>query len=222
MSVSAQFPRIERVHAESITPKGAADGTIAASRNTAQGGTFYVIGQGQYEQLQRTVFGQGQRPVFAVLDGAIISDLTVRLQQHAPEAMCLFSGDLDPMLAAAAPYLIPLQPGSGASKLALCDGWNEHWGIILVADLGTSMQALRAHLRRILRVSTPGGNSMLFRFYDPRAFRSVVPSFDTEQRKTFFGPIHGCYVESRTSDSALYFSRDGGELPHTLPLAAAA
>lgn len=181
-----------------------------------------MIGQGQFEHLQRTVFGQGQRPVFAVLDGAIIDDLPARLRQHAPEAMCLFSGDLDPMLAAAAPYLLPLRQDADAARLALRDGWNEHWGIVLVADPGTGMHALRAHLRRLLRVATPGGQPMLFRFYDPRAFRVVVPTFDAEQRKAFFGPIHGCYIEGRSGDSVLYFARDSDEQARALPLAAAA
>lgn len=185
-----------------------------------QHGTIRVIGQGQYEQLQRTVFGQAPRPVFAVLDGAIVDDLPDRLRRHAPDATCLFSGSLDPMLAAAAPYLLELKAGSSASELALREGWNDHWGIVLVADAGTTGSALRSHLRRILRVSTPGGQSMLFRFYDPRAFRAVVPALAPAQRKEFFGPIHGCYIENRSSDSVLYFARDAGPEPRAIPLAA--
>ena len=44
-----------------------------------------------------------------------------------------------------------------------------------MTDADTTLLALRSHLRRILRVAAPGGESMLFRFYDPRAFRTVVP-----------------------------------------------
>ena len=218
-----QLPRIASMYTEHIAPeRGPADGTAGSSRATTQGGNFFVIGQGQYEQLQRAVFGQHQHPVFAVLDGAIIDDLPGRLSRHAPDAMCLFSGDLDPMLAAAAPYLLPLEPDSAATRLALLEGWNEHWGIVLVADPGTDAYSLRAHLRRVLRVATPGGASMLFRFYDPRAFRSVVPTFDAAQRKAFFGPIHGCFTEGRSQDCALHFARDGREAPNQLSLAAAA
>lgn len=223
MSFFPQLPRNVWRNTECIAPVGGlGDGSAGSSRATTQGGNFFVIGQGQYEQLQRVVFGQRQHPVFAVLDGAIIDDLPSRLRQHAPEAMCLFSGDLDPMLAAAAPYLLPLEPGAAATRLALQEGWNAHLGIVLVADPGTDVYSLRAHLRRVLRVSAPGGTSMLFRFYDPRAFRNVVPTFDAAQRKAFFGPIHGCYTEGRSSDSALYFARDGHEAPNALSLAAAA
>ena len=213
--------RIEQVYPESKASLGRCDAVLGTHRTTAHNGNVFVIGQGQFELLQRAIFGQG-RPAFAVLDGAGIDDLPALLQQHAPEAMCLFSGDLDPMLAAAAPYLVPLRSGSSLTQLALRDGWNSHWGIVLVTDADTSMLALRSHLRRILRVSAPGGQAMLFRFYDPRAFRTVVPTFDEQQHKVFFGPIHGCYVESRDSNQALYFARDNQQASATLPLSAAA
>ena len=185
-------------------------------------GYVSVIGQGQYEQLQRTIFASANRRAYAVLDGAIIDGLPTLLQRHAPDAMCLFSGQLDPMLEAAAPYLVELKANTGIAQVALRDGWNDHWGIVLVTDPGTDPYALRAHLRRILRVAVPGGQSMFFRFYDPRAFRAVVPTFDDEQRKAFFGPIHGCYTEGRSNDCALYFARDGLQAPNQLSLAVAA
>lgn len=213
--------RINVMNSGFIAPRGLADGKAGAARNPKLNGNVFVIGQGQFEQLQRAVFAT-EHPVFAVLDGALIDNLPARLRQAAPEALCLFSGDLDPMLAAAAPYLVPLHKGSAATRLALSDGWNAHWGIVLVADPGIDMHAMRAHLRRILRVRAPGGDAMLFRFYDPRAFRTVVPTFDAQQYKAFFGPIQGCYVENRAGDSALHFTRDSSDAPAMLPLAAAA
>lgn len=199
-----------------------ANDAASFNRNSLQGGALFVIGQGQYEQLQRLIFRRGEQPVFAVLDGAIIDDLPTRLAQTAADAMCLFSGDLDPMLAAAAPYLVALHANTPIAKLALMDGWDEHWGIALTADPGTDIHTLRSHLRRILRVKAPDGGSMLFRFYDPRAFRSVVPTFDDAQRKAFFGPIQSCHVEGRIPGSVLHFTRDDAIAPRLQPLAAAA
>lgn len=213
--------RIEQMYPGNFTTWGRGEAGTGHSHARSYNGSVFVIGQGQFEQLQRTIFGQG-RPAFAVLDGASIDGLPALLQKNAAEAMCLFSGDLDPMLAAVAPYLVQLKHGSAAAQMALRDGWNAHWGIVLVTDADTSMLALRSHLRRILRVAAPGGESMLFRFYDPRAFRTVVPHFDPQQHKQFFGPIHGCYVESRETDHALYFSRDNQQSLATLPLSAAA
>ena len=181
-----------------------------------------VIPQGQYEALHRTVFGHPTLAVYAVLDGAMIEGLPARLAQVAPDAACLFEGSLDPMLSAAAPYVIKLAPQSAAAQLALKEGWNDHWGIVLVTDASVDLRTVRSHLRRVLRVSAPDGTSMLFRFYDPRAFRTVIPVLDAAARREFFGPIHGVYVEGRTPDSALYFARDGKPEPQSLPLPAAA
>lgn len=181
-----------------------------------------MIPQGQYESLQRMVFAQPQRPVYAVLDGALIDGLPQRLQQLAPDARCLFEGPLDPMLAAAAPYLVPLSPDDGIARLILREGWNAHWGIALQAETGTDLRTMRAHLRRVLRVAAPNGTSMLFRFYDPRAFRSVIPVLDAASRKQFFGPILGVFVEGRSPDVVLHFARDGKPEPQVLSLPVAA
>ena len=181
-----------------------------------------MIPQGQYESLHRMVFGNPARAVYAVMDGAMIAGLPARLAQIAPDAACLFEGALDPMLSAAAPWLVKLDPGSAVTQMALRDGWNGHWGIVLLTDAGLDLRAVRAHLRRVLRVRAPDGSSMLFRFYDPRAFRTVIPVLDAPARKDFFGPIHGVYVEGRSADSVLFFARDGKPEPRALPLPAVA
>ena len=181
-----------------------------------------MIPQGQYEALHKAVFGHPARAVFAVLDGALIEGLPARLAKFASDAACLFEGSLDPMLSAAAPYVVKLDPQGGATELVLKEGWNGHWGIVFLTDAGLDLRAVRSHLRRVLRVSAPDGTSMLFRFYDPRAFRTVIPVLEPAVRREFFGPIHGVYVEGRTPDSALFFSRDGKPEPQSLPLPAAA
>ncbi len=181
-----------------------------------------VILQGQYESLHRMVFGNPARAVYAVMDGAMIEGLPGRLAQITPEAACLFEGALDPLLSAAAPWLVKLDPGSAAAQMILREGWNGHWGIVLLTDAALDLRAVRAHLRRVLRVRAPDGSSMLFRFYDPRAFRTVIPVLDPQARREFFGPIHGVYVEGRTADSALFFARDGRPEPQALPLPTAA
>ena len=181
-----------------------------------------MIPQGQYESLHRMVFGQPARAVYAVMDGAMIDGLPGRLAQIAPDAACLFEGALDPMLSAAAPWLVKLDPDSSATQMAMREGWNGHWGIVLVTDAGLDLRTVRAHLRRVLRVRAPDGASMLFRFYDPRAFRTVIPVLDASARREFFGPIQAVYVEGRSPDSALLFSRDGRPEPRALPLSSAA
>ena len=63
--------RIEQVYPGNIAPQGGGDGNTGTTRTTAHNGNVFVIGQGQFELLQRAIFGQG-RPAFAVLDGCLL------------------------------------------------------------------------------------------------------------------------------------------------------
>lgn len=170
-------------------------------------------GHPQFDVLRRTVFTRDGEPVaetiFAVLDGAMIQQLPQRLRDSDCEYSCLFSGALDPVLEAAAPHLVRLRPGDRLVETILREGWNDHWGIVLRAAPGTDLYALRQHLRRFLRVVGPDGSAMFFRFYDPRAFRVVIPALDPAARREFFGPIEAIWVEGHSPGAALYFPRDG-------------
>lgn len=173
-----------------------------------------MIAPARYERLKSAVFGGGGE-VFAVLDGAQVADLPARLQ--ALDAACLFAGDLDPMLRAAAPHVVRIRPDCPGCRLLLQDGWNAHWGIALLAEPGASLDSVRNQLRRNLKVRGPDGNALFFRFYDPRAFRAVLPTMDGAQLRAFYGPLRGCWVEGPTPDTALLYSRDGGE-PRVAPI----
>ena len=82
-----------------------------------------MIPQGQYDSLHKMVFGQPTRAVYAVMDGAMIEGLPDRLAQLAPDAACLFEGALDPMLSAAAPWLVKLAGSKLPQALALEDAY---------------------------------------------------------------------------------------------------
>src|SRR3546814_6723667 len=93
-----------------------------------------VIEASQLQALRRAVFERGngaaEAPVFAVLDGAMVADLPARLRAAGCDYSCLFSGDLDPMLEAAAPPLVRLRPADRFTDAHLREGWNAHGGIV--------------------------------------------------------------------------------------------
>lgn len=60
--------RIQQEYPEASHPGGGATSNSGTFRTTAHNGNVFVIGQGQFELLQRAIW-QG-RPAFAVLDGA--------------------------------------------------------------------------------------------------------------------------------------------------------
>lgn len=176
--------------------------------------------ESRYQLIRKMVFDASGLPTFAVLDGALIPGLPGRLLQDAPDALCLFIGDLEPSLAAAAPYVVPLRPAGAVSAMVLREGWHADWGIILSADPGTDVHAIRNHLRRILHVPPVGAAPRLFRFYDPRAFRTVVPGFGPNQYRALFGPIVRWLIPD--GDTLLDFRRGGASRPIRIPLASAA
>ena len=165
------------------------------------------------DRLRELVFkGVGQNGVYAVLDGAMVEGLPARLDASGCEHACLFSGELDPMLEAAAPHLVQLRKDVPFSDAVLQLGWNDHWGIILHAGNDLDFYGVRQHLRRHLRVQDAAGNPMFFRFYDPRVFRVVIPSLASRSRREFFGAIRRFLIESEQADALLCFETTTGKV----------
>lgn len=174
------------------------------------------------EALREAVFGRGNEAVYAVLDGAMVDGLPRMLQESGCEYSCLFSGLLDPMLEDAAPYVVRLSRRHAFTDLILGKGWNSHWGIVLWAAAGVDLYAVRQHLRKHLRVIDAQGNPMFFRFYDPRAFRLVIPQLERAARREFFGPLSGFMVEAAQADALLAFEAGGPSGGRQVALVAAA
>src|SRR3546814_5057535 len=112
-----------------------------------------VIEASQLQALRRAVFERGngaaEAPVFAVLDGAMVADLPERLRAAGCDYSCLFSGDLDPMLEAAAPHLVRLRADDRVTAAILREGWNAHWGIVLRTAPGTDLYAVRDRMSAV-------------------------------------------------------------------------
>lgn len=166
----------------------------------------------------RLVFKHEQEHVYAVLDGCMLAELPQRLQSSGCRCSCLFSGALDPLLELAAPWLVELPAQAPFTRAILREGWNEHVGILLQTAAEVDLYTVRHHLRRFLRVSGPGGAPMLFRFYDPRAFRITVPQLRQADYKAFIGPLQGVFTEADDAASVLHFTANGSFVGQRLPL----
>lgn len=129
---------------------------------------------------------------FAVVDGAA-DDALWPLLQRCDDRVCLISGDVHPVLAPAAPYLVALNDNE-----PLLGAWQErgagrHWGILLEAEL--PLADLRKHLRQFFQAKLPDGTIAQFRFYDPRVFASYLPSAPSGQQAQWFAGIRQFAVE---------------------------
>ena len=133
--------------------------------------------------------------VYMLLDGARDPALVDWLEHSGLHCDCLYAGPLIPRLKAAAPWLARLEADAPASLELLRRGWGQAWGILLVAPAGLSMDQLRRHCKKFLRVRTEDRRVLMFRFYDPRVLSVFLPTCDAEQYRALLGPLRRLVVE---------------------------
>lgn len=160
--------------------------------------------------LAEVLFGKGDTPVFAVLDGASVPGLVKNLYEQEPEHCCLYRGELEPDIASVAPYLVLLESGAEFTDLVLRDGWGAHWGVFVVST--ANLRTLRNHFREFLKVELPDRRAVLFRFYDPRVLRNFLPACNAAELASFFGPVQSFIAEGETAESGVRFALAGKAL----------
>lgn len=132
---------------------------------------------------------------YAVLDGASVGDLPVRLFDMNPPHLCLYRGELQPDILYVAPYLVQLLPDNPFTNWFLRECWGRHWGIF--AQSTSSLVGMRKHFRSLLTVDDAAtGNPLLFRYYDPRVFLMFLPTCNASELQSFFGGVNAYFVES--------------------------
>jgi hypothetical protein len=147
-------------------------------------------------------------PLFALVDAARDPrGVLAFLQACKEEHQSLYEGPKGEQLAAAAPYLVRLPPGSPVLQPLIQQGWGNSWGVYLTS--GQPFAEVRRHLRHFLLVQLPDGKEYYFRFYDPRVLRVYLPTCTPEESKQFFGPIGSYLVEAEEPRAVLQFRREG-------------
>lgn len=144
-------------------------------------------------QLEKYLFRRDAY-TYAVLDGASVPDLPLKLHEMRPQNVCLYRGELPPDLAYAAPYLILLLPGTEFTEWLLKECWGRHWGIF--AQSPVTIVGMRKHFRTLLTVHDETGRPLLFRYYDPRVFLDFLPTCNTAELADFFGEVHYYFAEA--------------------------
>jgi len=145
------------------------------------------------QSLVKYLFSQPETNVYTVLDGASVEQLPQLLWEHEPENICLYRGELEPDMAAVAPYLVKLEYDHPFTKLICEQGWGNHWGIFAITPAEVNIRDMRKHFRRFLMVYSPENKLIYFRYYDPRVLRVYLPTCNAEETKIVFGPI-SCYI----------------------------
>lgn len=169
-----------------------------------------MTAEGISEKLYETLFADEHLRAYAVLDGASVPGLPMRLFEQQPEHRCLFRGELRPDVAEVAPYVVRLDPDSDFAAWVLGEGWGAHWGVFALAE--PDIDTMRRHFRTFLTVTDPKGKAVLFRFYDPRVLRLYLPTCNAGELQKIFGPVASYLLEGDDADTLLRFRPAGGRL----------
>src|SRR5437868_157638 len=119
--------------------------------------------------------------MYGILDCAVAEGLYEHAARLAPgQAACLFEGRLHESVLAASPWLVELSPSDPLSIAWRRQGWTANWGILLSSSAG--LVAVRRRLRHFTQARLPDGvGPVLFRFWDPRVFRTYMPLVEPDQ-----------------------------------------
>jgi len=145
--------------------------------------------------------------VFAVVDGARDPRIAALLADTGLEQASLFAGPLSPALQAAAPRLVRLSPRARLTRRLLEAGWDDHWFVLLHVAPDVTLEALRRHLRELLRVRDEAGRVLMFRFYDPRVLRAYLPTCTGSEAAAVFGPVDAFACAAADPRGAVAFRR---------------
>lgn len=165
------------------------------------------------DAVWEALFGKARTRVFTVLDGAAAPRILSLLRRHDRETCCLFTGDLPPDLEQNAPHLAELSGDCELSQALIADGWGKAWGIFAQTDENVTFRGMRKHFRTFLMVRKFDGQSLYFRYYDPRVFSLYLPTCNPIEAEFVFGPVRSYLMEFNKGATIAAFVRVDG-LPY--------
>ena len=124
--------------------------------------------------------------LFAILDATDEPRVPERVRALGRgRAVSLYRATADEQLWAIAPYLVHLDVATFDWITEAL--WADPWGILVSAT--ADLEQLRTHFRRLLTVVGPDGDTVMFRFYDPRVLVSFLMTCSAEQLREVYGPV---------------------------------
>lgn len=164
------------------------------------------------QELLKYLFRDGTY-TYAVLDGASVPDLPIKLYEMNPPHECLYRGELSDEMIHVAPYLVNLLPENEFTDWMLEGCWGRHWGIF--AQSPVSMTGMQKHFRVLLTVYDEDGQPLLFRYYDPRVLPPYLLTCNQEELDIIFGEVKYYFAESNDRGNLFRFQFKDGKLNQT-------
>ncbi len=148
--------------------------------------------------------------VYALVDAARSESIYPKIMGANVSSACLHRGKRAEELAWVAPYLILLQPEYPFTHWLLDKGWGKSRASFVRSS--ATLSELNRHFRTYLTVYDEEGKSYFFRFYDPRVLRTYLPTCNSEELNTVFGPVENFIVEGEDPSVLMHFSLAGDAL----------
>jgi hypothetical protein len=104
----------------------------------------------------------------------------------------------------ASPFLVLVPPHSRLLDVLIKDGWNHDWGFYLAAAV--DFERARRHWRQFVTLHNRGGQTLTFRFWEPRVLRAILPAMPSGEAAGFFGPVSRLVVEGDKPEVAIEFT----------------
>lgn len=150
------------------------------------------------------------QPLYALLDAARDPQVLEILRRSGEPVECLYEGEKAEELGEWAPYLAPLPAASPLLRALAARGWGKSWG--LYVSCAQPAEEVKKHFRHFLMVEQEGGETVYFRFYDPRVLRTFLPTCNGGETRQFFGPVQAFWMEDEDPSRMLRFTTDGGSV----------
>lgn len=138
--------------------------------------------------------------VYAILDGARDKKIERILRQGPLKSTCLYEGDLSYQVRVSAPHLVRLEQNHPQTHDIIQQGWGRSWGVFAITYPPVSFLKVRHNCRKIAKVKGPDGQSLIFRYYDPRVLRTYLPNCNDKEAEKMFGPITDFVIETGDSE----------------------
>ncbi|WP_163831906.1 DUF4123 domain-containing protein [Spartinivicinus ruber] len=143
-----------------------------------------------------------KRAIYVLFDPAASESLPAELflKEDQPDYQPLFMETEFAELVYASPYLVKVTEDSPFLDWCIeqAEATNNHLFPIIYLS-SHSFETQLTHWRSLLKVNTPEGEPMLFRFADPRVLFAYLGASKPEQQQLLLGPVEGLFIQAEAN-----------------------
>jgi hypothetical protein len=142
-------------------------------------------------------------PNYVLIDGALWGFDLKKAKNKNKAFRSLYRGKMEETLSKNAPCLFEVEAGGAFEKwVKTLDPVERR---VTWLQSSATLDELRHHLRRFLRVKKEKSGTVYFRFYDPLVLHTVLPNLTETQRIEFFNKINYIEIEDKSIEERVRY-----------------